>query len=186
MNWHKAQHELFQVVFPVQHSYLDTSTPMADYIIIFYGLWELCFVGKTMYTSWPTFSLVSKMSEIDDVINEEIVRLNVKISKIKQNINSLLLNRDNIGSKEDKSKLNQDLKGLYLELTIQENILKAASNPNYLVSCTSSSFICFRGSLESLLYNLLYYLLGFLSVIPFPKHSQCIKPLQYLCWPCFW
>ena len=19
----------------------------------------------------------------------------------------------------------------------------------------------------------------------FPKHSQCIKPLQYLCWPCF-
>ena len=51
------------------------------------------------------------MSEIDDVINEEIVRLNVKISKIKQNINSLLLNRDNIGSKEEKSKLNQDLKG---------------------------------------------------------------------------
>ena len=25
----------------------------------------------------------------------------------------------------------------------------------------------------------------FLSVIPSPKHSQCIKPLQYLCWPCF-
>ena len=71
------------------------------------------------------------MSEIDDVINEEIVRLNVKISIIKQNINSLLLNRDNIGSKEEKSKLNQDLKGIYLELTIQENILKAATNPNY-------------------------------------------------------
>ena len=53
------------------------------------------------------------MSEIDDVINEEIVRLNVKISKIKQNINSLLLNKDNIGSKEEKSKLNQDLKGLF-------------------------------------------------------------------------
>ena len=65
------------------------------------------------------------------MINEEIVRLNVKISKIKQNINSLLLNRDNIGSKEEKSKLNQDLKGLYLELTKQENILKAATNPNY-------------------------------------------------------
>ena len=71
------------------------------------------------------------MSEIDGVINEEIVRLNVKISKIKQNINSLLLNRDNIGSKEEKSKLNHDLKELYLELTIQENILKAATNPNY-------------------------------------------------------
>ena len=71
------------------------------------------------------------MSEIDDVINEEIVRLNVKISKIKQNINSFLLNRDNIGSKEEKYKLNQDLKGLYLELTTQENILKAATNPNY-------------------------------------------------------
>ena len=71
------------------------------------------------------------MSEIDDVNNEEMVRLNVKISKIKQNINSLLLNRDNIGSKEEKSKLNQDLKGSYLELTIQENILKAATNPNY-------------------------------------------------------
>ena len=23
---------------------------------------------------------------------------------------------------------------------------------------------------------------SFLSVIPSPKHSQCIKPLQYLCW----
>ena len=87
------------MVFPVQHSYLDMSTSMADYIITFLGLWELCFAGKTIYTSWPTFSLVSKMSEIDDVINEEIVRLNVKISTIKQNINSLLLNRDNIGSK---------------------------------------------------------------------------------------
>ena len=53
------------------------------------------------------------------------------MSKIKQNIKSLLLNRNNIGSKEVKSKLNQDLKGLYLELTIQENILKAATNSNY-------------------------------------------------------
>ena len=26
---------------------------------------------------------------------------------------------------------------------------------------------------------------SFLSVIPSLKHSQCIKPLQYLCWPCF-
>ena len=70
------------------------------------------------------------MSEIDDVINEEIIRLNVKISKIKQNINSLLLNRDNIGSKEEMSKLNQDLKALYLVLTIQKNLLKSATNPN--------------------------------------------------------
>ena len=75
------------------------------------------------------------------MINEEIIRLNVKISKIKQSINSLLLNRDNIGSKEEMSKLNQDLKGLYLELTIQENILKSATNPNHQVSCTSDSFI---------------------------------------------
>ena len=119
------------MVFQEQHSYLDTSASNADYITTFLGLWELCFAGKTTYTSWPTFSLVSKMSEIDDVINQEIVRLNVKISKIKQNINSLLLNRINIGSKEEKSKLNQDLKGLYLELTIQENILKATTNPNY-------------------------------------------------------
>ena len=33
------------------------------------------------------------------------------------------------------------------------------------------------------LFTLLYS--GFLSGIPSPKHSQCIKPLQYLCWPCF-
>ena len=71
------------------------------------------------------------MSEIDDVINEEIVRLNVKISKIEQNINSLLLNRDNMCSKEEKSKLNHDLKELFLELTMQGNILKAATNTSY-------------------------------------------------------
>ena len=29
---------------------------------------------------------------------------------------------------------------------------------NFEVSCTSDSLICFRGSLDSLLYNLLYYL----------------------------
>ena len=61
--WHKAQHELFQMVFRVQHSYLDTSTPKTDYIITFLGLWELCFAWKTIHTSWPSFSLVSKMSE---------------------------------------------------------------------------------------------------------------------------
>ena len=108
VNRHKAQHESFQMVFSVQHSFLDKSKSQADYIITFLGLWELCFARKTIYTSWPTFSLVSKMSEIDDVINEEIVGLNVKISKIKQNINSLLLNRDNVGSKEEKLKLNHD------------------------------------------------------------------------------
>ena len=167
--------------FPVQHSSLDTSTSQCDYIITFLELWELCFARKTIYTSWPSFSLVSKVSEIDDVINVEIVRLNVKISKIKQNINSLLLNIDNIVPKEEK--LNQDLKGLYLELTTQENILKSATN--YEVSCTSNSFICFRGSLESLLYNLLYYLVGYLLSFPSPKHSQCIKPLKYLYWPSF-
>ena len=59
---------------------------MADYIITFFGLWELSFAGKTMYTFLPTFSLISQLSEIDDVINGEIFRLNMKISKIKQNI----------------------------------------------------------------------------------------------------
>ena len=63
VNRHKAQHELFQMVFPVQHSYLDTCTSKADYIINFLGLWELCFARKTKHTSWPSFSLVSKMSE---------------------------------------------------------------------------------------------------------------------------
>ena len=34
-----------------------------------------------------------------------------------------------------------------------------------------------------LLYNFPYFLLGYLSSIPSPKHSQCLKPLQYLSWP---
>ena len=73
------------MVIPVQHSYLDTSTPKADYIITFLGLWELCFGGKTIYTTWPTFSLVSKMSGvqdtdvIDQAIDQEIINLELKI-----------------------------------------------------------------------------------------------------------
>ena len=51
------------MVFPVQHSYLDTSTSKVDYIIPFLGLWELYFARKTIHTSWPSFSLVSKMSD---------------------------------------------------------------------------------------------------------------------------
>ena len=35
----KAQHKLLYLVFSVQHSYLDTSTSKADYIITFLGLW---------------------------------------------------------------------------------------------------------------------------------------------------
>ena len=87
VNQHKVQHELFQMVFPVQHSYLDTSTSQTDYTITFLGFWELCFARKTIYTSWPTFSLVSKMSEvqvqdtdmIDQAIDQEIINLELKI-----------------------------------------------------------------------------------------------------------
>ena len=48
-------------------------------------------------------------------------------------------------------------------------------------------FLLFFGiqTCKFLVYNLLYYLSGYLSIIPSPKHSKCIKPLQYLCWPCF-
>ena len=47
---------------------------------------------------------------------------------------------------------------------------------NFEVSCTSDSFICFRGSLDSLLYNLLYYLLGYLSVFNPPNIHSVSKP----------
>ena len=46
VNQHKAQHELFQMVFPVQHSYLDTSTSKADYIITFLGFGSCVLPGK--------------------------------------------------------------------------------------------------------------------------------------------
>ena len=34
------------------------------------------------------------------------------------------------------------------------------------------------------LFTLLYS--SFFVGYSIPKHSQCIKPLHYLCWPCFW
>ena len=121
VKWHKAQHELFQIVFPVQHSYLDTSTPKADYIITFLGFWELCFAGKTTYTSWPIFSLVSKMSEvqdtdvIDETIDQEIINLAIEAT---------LNNGQNNLSKPWKDAINLELKALYAALKENQNLLE--------------------------------------------------------------
>ena len=79
--------------------YLDTSTSQGDYIITFLGLWELCFAEKTIFTSWPSFLLVSKMSEvqdtdvIDQVIDQEIINLELKIADLQQAIEATLNNR---------------------------------------------------------------------------------------------
>ena len=45
---------------------------------------QLCFTGKTIYTSWPT--LIAKMYVIDDAINEEIIKLQTPISELEQPI----------------------------------------------------------------------------------------------------
>ena len=105
----EAQQELYSLamVFPVQLSYLDTSNSQGNYIITFLGLWELNFTGKTKYTSWPTFSLVSKMSEARQA----------------------------------------SLQASSWKFTVFDSI--------------------------------------FMPFIPSPKHSQCIKPFQYLSWPYF-
>ena len=76
------------MVFPVQQSYLDTSTSKTDYIITFLGLWELCFARKTINTSWPTFSLVSKMS--DNTQSRNILRLKQLIIEKNREISELL------------------------------------------------------------------------------------------------
>ena len=54
------------------------------------------------------------MSDIvDEVINEEIVRLQGKISQTEQQIYSALKNRNNITGKEAKNTFNQELKEFY-------------------------------------------------------------------------
>ena len=93
------------MVFPVQHGSLDTSTSQCNYIITFLGLWELCFARKTINTSQPSFSLVSKMSEVQDTdvigqaIDQEIINLELKISDLQQAIEATLNNRENNLSK---------------------------------------------------------------------------------------
>ena len=112
------------MVSPVKHSYLDTSTSHADYIIAFLGFWELCFAGKTIYTSWPTFSLVSKMTEvqvqdtdvIDQAIDQEIINLELKIADLQQAIEATLNNRQNNVSKPWKDAINLELKDSYAAL----------------------------------------------------------------------
>ena len=50
-----------------------------------------------------------------------------------------------------------------------------------------SIFLSFFGitAYKFLLYTLLYFLLSFYQSVPSPKHSQCIKALQYQSWLCF-
>ena len=80
------------LAFPVQHSYLDTSTSKADYIITFLGLWEQWFAGKAIHTSWPSFSFVSKMSENTQCSpqSRDILRLKHLIIETNREISELL------------------------------------------------------------------------------------------------
>ena len=125
----KAQHKLLYLVFSVQHTYLDTSTSKANYIFTFLGCWELCFVRKTSYTSCPSFSLVSKMSNQDDLdiinqaINQEILNLESKIADWQEAIEITLNNRQNNWSKAWKKAINCELQGLYSELKENQDLL---------------------------------------------------------------
>ena len=118
------------MVFPVQHNYLDASTSKVDYIITFLGLWKLCFASKTIYTSWPTFSLVSRMSEvqdtdvIDQAIDQKIINLELKIVDLQQAIEATLNNRQNNLSKPWKDAINLELKALYAALKENQNLLE--------------------------------------------------------------
>ena len=124
------------MVFPVQHSYLDTSTSKADYIIIFLGLWELYFAGKTIFASWPTFTLVSKMSEvqdtdvIDQAIDQEIINLELKIAELEQAIEATLNNRQNNLSKPWKDAINLELKAFFAALKETKTYWRRL-HPNY-------------------------------------------------------
>ena len=116
VNQHKAQHELFQIVFPVQHSYLDTSTSKADYIITFLGLWDLCFTWKTIHTSWPSFSLVSNVSDNTQSSpqSRDILRLKHLIIEKNREISELLEQCESrILTKQRKDKINYTLKSFF-------------------------------------------------------------------------
>ena len=105
------------MVFPVQHSYLDTSTSKADYIITFLGLWELCFAGKTIHTSWPSFSLVSKMSDNTQCSSQsrDILRLKCLIIEKNREISELLEECESrILTKQQKDKINYIYERTYI------------------------------------------------------------------------
>ena len=113
------------MVLPAQHSYLDTSTSKADYIITFLGLWELCFAGKPIHTSWPSFSLVSKMSEDRQArLQQGKLRLKKIIIEKHREINELLeeVETRNI-TKARKEKINIILADLYEQLRETEEAL---------------------------------------------------------------
>ena len=113
------------MVFPVQLSYLDTSTSQGDYIITFLELWELCFTGKTIHTSWPTFSLVSKMSEARQPrLQQGKLRPKRIIIEKHREINELLeeVETSNI-IKARKEKINIILADLYEQLRETEEAL---------------------------------------------------------------
>ena len=101
---------------------MDTSTSQGDYIITCLGLWELCFARKTKYTSWSSFSLVPKMSEvqdtdvIDQAVDQEIINLELKIVNLQQAIEATLNNRQNNLSKPWKDAIYLKLKALYAAL----------------------------------------------------------------------
>ena len=110
------------MVFPVQHNYMDTSTSQGDHIITFLGLWELCFARKTIRTSWPTFSLVSKMS--DNTQSRDILRLKRLIIEKNREIRELLEECENrILTKQRKDKINYILKDLHYQLSEIEEAL---------------------------------------------------------------
>ena len=114
------------MVFPVQHRYLDKSTSKADYIITFLGLWELCFAGKTIHTFWPSFSLVSKMSDNAQCSpqSRDILRLKCLIIEKKGEISELLEECESrILTKQLKDKINYILKDLYYQLSEIEEAL---------------------------------------------------------------
>ena len=113
------------MLFPVQHSYLDTSTSKANYIITFLGLWDLCFAGKTIYTSWASFSLVSRMlEERQERQARSQLRLKWIILEKHREINELLeeVKSRNI-TKDRKEEINILLLDLYEEFMTQNRLL---------------------------------------------------------------
>ena len=87
-------------------------------------------LGKP-HTSWPSFSLVSKMSEvqdtkvIDQVIDQETgINLEPKIVDLQEAIEATLNNRQNNLSKPWKDAINLELKALCAALKENKNLLE--------------------------------------------------------------
>ena len=69
------------------------------------------------------------MSDItDQAIDEEIVRLQCKISQIEQEINSTQNRRNNYSSRLWENSVNQDLKELYRQLKVSRDLLKTITD----------------------------------------------------------